>query len=52
MANRYLGDDEVRPRLVWENVKGQVIQPPYGLLIFDDTVVDKNFSHKIELGRR
>ena len=52
MANRYLADDEVRPRLVWENVKDQVTQTPNGLLIFDDTVVDKNFSHKIELVRR
>ena len=52
MANRYLAGDEVRPRLVWENVNGQVIQTPDGFLVFDDTVVDKNFSHNIELVRR
>ena len=52
MANRYLAGDEIRPRLVWENVKGQVIQMPHGFLVFDDTVLDKNFSHKIELVRR
>lgn len=52
MANRYLAGDEVRPRLVWENVKEQVIVTPYGFLVFDDTVIDKNFSHKIELVRR
>ena len=52
MANRYLAEDEIRPRLVWENVKGEVVQTPYGYLVFDDTVLDKNFSHKIELVRR
>jgi len=50
-ANRYLAGDEIRPRLVWENVKGQVIQTPYGFLVFDDTVLDKNFSRNIELVR-
>jgi hypothetical protein len=50
-ANRYLAGDEIRPRLVWENVKGQVVQTPYGFLVFDDTVIDKNFSRNIELVR-
>ena len=50
-ANRYLAGDEIRPRLVWENVKDQVIQTPYGFLVFDDTVIDKNFSRNIELVR-
>jgi hypothetical protein len=50
-ANRYLAGDEIRPRLVWENVKGQVILTPYGFLVFDDTVIDKNFSRQIELVR-
>jgi len=52
MANRYLLGDEVRPRLVWENVQSEVIPTPYGFLVFDDTVIDKNFSHNIELVRR
>ena len=51
MANRYLSGDEIRPRLVWENVSKDVIQTPYGFLVFDDTVIDKNFSHDIELVR-
>ena len=41
-----------RPQLVWENVESQVVQTPYGFVVFDDTVIDKNFSHKIELVRR
>ena len=28
MVNRYLAEDEIRPRIVWENVKTQVIQTP------------------------
>ena len=52
MANRYVADDALRPHLVWENIGDQVVQTPYGFLVFDDTIVDKNFSHKIELVRR
>ena len=51
-VNRYLAGDQIRPRLVWENVKGQVVQTPEGYVVFDDTVVDKDFSFKIELVRR
>ena len=52
MANRYLAEDEVRPRLVWENVKDQVSRTAYGFLVFDDMVLDKSFSRRIELVRR
>jgi len=50
--NRYLAGDQIRPRLVWENVQAQVVQTPVGCIVFDDTVVDKNFSCQIELVRR
>jgi len=52
MATRYLAGDEIRPRLVWENVKSEVRPTAAGFLVFDDTVIDKNFSHRIELVRR
>jgi len=52
MANRYLAGDEIRPHLVWEHVKSIVRPTPHGFLVFDDTVIDKNFSHDIELVRR
>ena len=52
MANRYLSGDEIRPRLVWENIKNEVGPTPYGFLVFDDTVIDKNFSRHIELVKR
>jgi hypothetical protein len=51
MANRYLAGDEVRPRVIWENVKDEVIPSKYGFVVFDDTLIDKNFSHSIELVR-
>ena len=51
-VNRYLAGDQIRPRVVWENVKDQVVQTPEGYVIFDDTVADKNHSFKIELVRR
>jgi hypothetical protein len=51
MANRYLSGDEIRPRLVWENVKNDVRPTVHGFLVFDDTVIDKNFSRSIELVR-
>jgi hypothetical protein len=43
---------KITPHLVWENVKGQVVQIANGYLVFDDTVVDKNFSFKMDLVRR
>ena len=50
--NRYLRDDKLTPRLVWEQTRGQIITSPDGYLIFDDTVADKNYSAAIELVRR
>ena len=50
--NRYLAGEQLRPKLTWENVKGQLVQTSKGFLVFDDTVADKNFSHEIELVRR
>jgi hypothetical protein len=50
--NRYLGGERITPRLVWENVRGQVAPTPCGYVLFDDTVLDKNFSFAIDLVRR
>ena len=51
-VNRYLRGERITPRLVWENVRGQLVVSPHGYLIFDDTVLDKNYSDSIELVRR
>ncbi|WP_081942779.1 transposase [Myxosarcina sp. GI1] len=50
--NRFLKGEKITPRLIWENVKSQLITSESGYLIFDDTVLDKNFSDRIELVRR
>ena len=50
--NRYMARDHIPPRLVWENVRGQVVTSPNGFLIFDDMVLDKDESQKIELVRQ
>lgn len=49
--NRYLQDDNVTPDVVWEQVKGLVEYHEDGFIIFDDSVSDKNHSHKIEMVR-
>jgi len=51
-VNRLLRRDKLTGRTVWEHSKGDVIQFPNGCLVFDDSVLDKNFSSKIELVRR
>jgi SRSO17 transposase len=50
--NRYLQDDLVTPEIVWEQVKTVIELDADGFLVFDDSVSDKNHSHKIELVRR
>jgi hypothetical protein len=50
--NRQLRGERITPRLVWDNVEGQVIPTPNGYIVFDDTVLDKNYSFAIELVRR
>src|SRR5574342_1338050 len=50
--NRYLRGEQITPRLVWDNVHGHVMPTPQGYIVFDDTVLDKNYSAAIELVRR
>jgi DDE superfamily endonuclease len=49
--NRYLRAEKLTPRLIWDNVRAQVVPTANGYLVFDDTVLDKNYSHAIELVR-
>lgn len=50
--NRYLRAEKLTPRLIWDNVRAQVVPTANGYLVFDDTVLDKNYSFAIELVRR
>jgi len=49
--NRYLGREKLTPRLLWDKVQDQLVETPRGYLLFDDTVLDKNYSQAIELVR-
>ena len=51
-VKRYLEEDKLSARMVWESVRGQVVQSEDGYLAFDDTVLDHSRSFKIELARR
>jgi DDE superfamily endonuclease len=50
--NRFLRREHMTPRLVWDNVRAQIVPHEDGCIVFDDSVTDKDFSHKIELVRR
>lgn len=50
--NRYLRNQALSPRLLWESVKGKIVQTAEGYLLFDDTVLDKGFGPSIEMARR
>jgi hypothetical protein len=51
-VKRYLEGEKITARLVWENVKSQVVTSRDGYVAFDDTVLDHNSAFKIELVRR
>jgi hypothetical protein len=52
LINQYLRQEKMTPRLLWDNVQGEIIYSPNGYVLFDDTIVDKNYSPCIELVRR
>src|SRR5690606_12561354 len=51
-VNRYLRDEKLTSRLVWENVQADMVPSGQGYVAFDDTVLDKNHAFAIELVRR
>ena len=50
--NRYLNNIDLGSEILWENVKEEIVTTEDGYLIFDDTVINKKYSPKIELVRR
>ena len=50
--NRYLANDRLTPRHVWEHVKPHLEQTPDGCVIFDDTVLDKRYAKEIALAKQ
>lgn len=59
VINSFLRDTEITPSVLWENVKGVLKTSENRSIIccaraqlYDDTVLDKNYSRRIELVRR
>ena len=50
--NNYLRKEKLSPRLLWDNVKDLIEKDDEAFIIFDDSVLDKRFSSKIEIARR
>jgi hypothetical protein len=42
--NRYLKNEKLTPRLLWENVKGLIEVNENAYIVFDDTVIDKRYA--------
>lgn len=50
--NRFLNNSKMTSALIWEHVEGDITSSSRGCIVFDDSVLDKNHSHSIELVRR
>lgn len=48
MINRYLQEVKLTPQLVWEQTSVLIKSNVDGFIIFDDSVIDKNYSRDIE----
>jgi hypothetical protein len=51
-VKRYLQLDKLTAHQVWEHAKENIVRSPRGYIAFDDTILDKNHSHHIELVQR
>jgi hypothetical protein len=51
-VHRFLRDEKLTPRLLWEQVRPLITQSSYAYIIFDDTVLDKRHSRAMEMVRR
>jgi hypothetical protein len=51
-VNRLLRRDKLTGQIIWEHVKGDIVSSANGCLVFDDSILDKNHSHSIELVRK
>lgn len=50
--NRYWQSERLTPRLGWDNTAPHLLPTQEGYVIFDDPVLDKNYSVALELVRR
>jgi len=52
MVSRFLRDSKLSPRIIRDKALSQIPLSPHGFVLFDDTVVDKDFSFNIDMVRR
>jgi hypothetical protein len=52
VINRFLQQDKYSSALLWEHIKPDIIFSPNGCIIFDDTVLEKRNTKKIEIARK
>jgi hypothetical protein len=50
-ATRYLHHDHLEAKDIWQASQHELVLSPNGYLIFDDSVINKNHSRKIEMVR-
>ena len=50
--NRYLKNEKLTPRLLWDNVKDIIEINDNSYVVFDDTVLDKRHATEIETSKR
>lgn len=49
VINKYLRNERITARMLWENVSRDIEVDEEAFLIFDDSVLDKNYSFDIEI---
>lgn len=49
--NRYLRDEKLSPRILWEHIKKSIVYSDHGYIVFDDTIMDKSHATSIEICR-
>jgi hypothetical protein len=50
-VTRFLRDSTLTPRIIRDKALSDIPLSPHGFILFDDTVIDKDFSRKIESAR-
>ena len=48
-VNRFLCNEKLTARMIWEHVQGDITPSDNGCLVFDDSILDKGHSHCIEM---
>lgn len=48
MVNKYLRDEKLTPHLIWKHSEPHIIKDEEAYIVFDDSIIDKNHSRKIE----